>query len=206
MAAEPTTPKGRRTRDHLVTAGTAVFARDGYVNARMGDVAIEADVSMGGLYRYFMNKEDLFAQVIEDLHEQLFEASASREHNFREKPYESLLASNRGYLQIYSENRDVMRAFIQAAHVEERFQGIWWQMRNRHVERFTEALSRAHGITEIAGVDVRLHAESMACMAEQSAYIWFAQEKLHQGTVSLDDAAKSLTHSWYTTFFAQPNS
>lgn len=201
MTAEPTTPKGRRTRDHLVSAGRAVFARDGYVNARMGDVAIEADVSMGGLYRYFKNKEDLFAQVIEDLHEQLFEASASREHNFREDPYASLLASNRGYLRIYSENRDVMRAFIQAAHVEKRFQDIWWHMRSRHVERFAAALSRAHDITEIDGVNVRLHVEAMACMAEQSAYIWFAQDVLHGGAVSLEDAARSITHSWYTTFF-----
>lgn len=201
MPAAPTTPKGRRTRDQLVAAGRAVFARDGYVNARMGDVAIEARISMGGLYRYFENKEDLFAQVIEDLHEQLFEASASREHNFRDDPYSSLLASNRGYLEIYSENRDVMRAFIQAAHVEKRFQDIWWHMRNRHVDRFVGALSRSHGITEIDGVNVRLHVESMACMAEQSAYTWFAQEDLHGGAVSLDEAALSITHNWYTTFF-----
>ena len=43
MSAEPTTPKGRRTRDHLVNAGRTVFARDGYVNARMSDVAVAAD-------------------------------------------------------------------------------------------------------------------------------------------------------------------
>ncbi len=202
MPAEPTTPKGRRTREHLVSAGRTVFARDGYVNARMGDVAQEASVSMGGLYRYFKNKEDLFAQVIEDLHEQLFEASASREHSFREDPYESLLASNRGYLEIYAENSDVMRAFIQAAHVEKRFQDIWWHMRNRHIERFAGALARAHGITEIDGVDARLYVESMACMAEQSAYVWFAQGGLRGGNVSINDAARSITHSWYTTFFA----
>ncbi len=48
MSAEPTTPKGRRTRDHLVNAGRTVFARDGYVNARMSDVAVAADYSLGG--------------------------------------------------------------------------------------------------------------------------------------------------------------
>ena len=201
MAAEPTTPKGRRTREHLVNAGRSVFARDGYVNARMGDVAVEAEISMGGLYRYFSDKEDLFAAVIEDLHEQLYDASTSREHSFRTDPYQSLLEANRGYLRIYSENRDVMRAFIQAAHVEERFQDIWWQMRNRHVERFTAALARVHGITAVDGVDATLHVEALACMAEQSAYIWFAQEKLHGGEVSIDDAAKSITHNWHTTFF-----
>lgn len=201
MPAEPTTPKGRRTREHLVNAGRAVFARDGYVNARMGDVAIEAESSMGGLYRYFSDKEDLFALVIEDLHEQLFEASVSSGHSFRTDPYQALLASNLGYLSIYSEHRDVMRAFIQAAHVEKRFEDILWQMRSRHVERFTSALAAVHGITEVGGVDARLHVEAMACMAEQSAYMWFAQEKLHGGSVSVEDAARTITHSWYSTFF-----
>lgn len=180
-----------------------MFARNGYVNARMGDVATEADISMGGLYRYFSDKEDLFAQVIEDLHEQLFEASTSSEHSFRTEPYLALLEANRGYLLVYSENRDLMRAFIQAAHVEKRFQDIWWQMRHRHVERFAGALADVHGITEIDGVDARLHVESLACMAEQSAYIWFAQDKLHGGEVSLEDAAKSITHNWYTALFTR---
>ena len=206
MAAEPTTPKGRRTREHIVNAGRAVFARNGYVNARMGDVAVEADISMGGLYRYFSDKEDLFAQVIEDLHERLFEASTSREYSFRTDPYQALLEANRGYLGIYAENRDVMRAFIQAAHVEKRFEDIWWQMRRRHVDRFAGALKRVHGIDEIGGVDARLHVEAMACMAEQSAYIWFAQDQLHGGAVSIEDAAVAITHNWYTALFGSAES
>lgn len=204
MPAEPTTPKGRRTRDQLVTAGRAVFARVGYVEARMSDVADEAKISMGGLYRYFKNKEDLFAQVIEDLHEQLFEASASHEHDFRTDPLQSLIESNRGYLQLYSDNRDVMRAFIQAAHVEKRFQDFWWLMRTRHVDRFVRALEHVHGITEVDGVDARLAAESMACMVEQSAYVWFAQETLHGSPVDLEDATRITAHSWYRTFFSPP--
>lgn len=201
MASEPTTPKGRRTRDQLVNAGRAVFARDGYVDARMGDVAEEAGVSMGGLYRYFGNKEDLFAQVIHDLHECLYSESTSGKFSFKRNPCEALFESNLGYLRIYQENRDVMRAFIQAAHVESRFQGIWWDMRARHVARFVAALSRAHGITELHGVPVELHAESMACMTEQSAYIWFAQQELRGQAVPLEDAARAVTRSWCATFF-----
>lgn len=202
MTIQPTTPKGRRTRDHLVNAGRAVFARDGYVRARMGDVADEADISMGGLYRYFKNKEDLFAQVIEDLHEQLFQESTSGTTSFCEDPYGALLDSNRGYLRVYYENRDVMRAFIQAAHVEKRFQDIWWQMRERHIDRFASALRRHFELTEIEGVDARVHVEALACMTEQSAYVWFAQEHLRTGAVDLEGATLSVTRSWYSTFFA----
>lgn len=202
MAAQPTTPKGQRTRVHLVASGREVFAEQGYVNARMSDVAERAEISMGGLYRYFANKEDLFAQVIADVHEELFQASKSNAHDFEHDPYGALVESNRGYLSLYNDQRHVMRAFIQAAHVEDRFRDFWWQMRNRHIDRFTEAMARVHGITEINGAPARLAAESMACMVEQSAYVWFAQEALHDGKVSVDDAAATVAHAWYVTFFA----
>ncbi|WP_200950170.1 MULTISPECIES: TetR/AcrR family transcriptional regulator [unclassified Nocardioides] len=201
VSAEPTTPKGRRTRDHLVNAGRVVFARDGYVSARMSDVAQEAEISMGGLYRYFANKEDLFGQVIADLHEELFQASTATDHDFKTDPYEALVESNKGYLRHYSEQRDVMRAFIQAAHVEDRFRDFWWKMRNRHIDRFVTALKNVHGITEVNGVDAALAAESVACMVEQSAYVWYAQHKLHGSEVDLDDAARTVAHTWFVTFF-----
>ncbi|MCF8570383.1 TetR/AcrR family transcriptional regulator [Gordonia sp. HY002] len=201
MPAEPTTPKGRRTRDHLVNAGRAVFARNGYVDARMSDVAEEADISMGGLYRYFKNKEDLFAQVIEDLHQRLYDASVARDHDFRTDPHGALIEANRGYLSLYNENRDVMRAFIQAAHVEDRFQQIWRHMRERHVDRFTAALEKVHGITQVAGTNARLATESMACMVEQSAYVWFAKAEDHLSAVDVDTAARLVAHTWHRTFF-----
>ena len=203
MPAEPTTPKGRRTRELLIDAGRDVFARVGYVNARMGDVATEADISMGGLYRYFKNKEDLFAQVIEDLHQELFDASRGNVETFKSDPYASLLESNRGYLDVYFRNRHVMRAFIQAAHVEKRFEDIWWKMRERHIRRFVNAVERHHGITEVAGVNPWIPAESVACMVEQSAYVWFAKEDRAFEKVSIDDAARSVTLIWHSTFFTE---
>jgi AcrR family transcriptional regulator len=179
-----------------------VFARHGYVDARMSDVADQAEISMGGLYRYFANKEDLFAQVIADLHEELYKASAAREADFATQPFEALVEANRGYLALYREQRHVMRAFIQAAHVEDRFRDFWWKMRNRHIERFVAALAKVHGITEVAGVDAALAAESVACMVEQSAYVWYAQQELHGSEVDLDEAARTVAHSWFVTFFA----
>ena len=69
VPAVPTTPKGRRTWQQLLEAARAVFARDGYVNARMADIAEEAGLSMGALYRYFENKESVFEHLVTDIHE-----------------------------------------------------------------------------------------------------------------------------------------
>ena len=52
-----------------------MLARNGYVDLKMVDVAEEAGVSLGALYRYFRNKEDLFRVLVDGIHEALFEAS-----------------------------------------------------------------------------------------------------------------------------------
>lgn len=53
-------PKARRILD----AAASVFARRGFSEARMDDVAGEAGVSKGGLYLHFKSKEQLFEAII----------------------------------------------------------------------------------------------------------------------------------------------
>jgi AcrR family transcriptional regulator len=197
----PQTTKGQRTRKNILNCARKVFARAGYVTLRMSDVAEESGVSMGALYRYFQNKDDLFVNLIGDIHEQMFSASRAPEQDFAADPYQALLAANRGYLKHYHENRDVMRALIEAGTVDERFRDVWWQMRRRHIDRFVYALKTSHGIETVSGVSVRTVVESMASLVEQSAYTWFAQEELNDKPISVETAAQVVTRVWYRTFF-----
>ena len=203
MPAVPTTPKGKRTREHILAAARRVFARDGFVGATMSNIADEAGISLGGLYRYFTNKEDVFESLISGIHEELFQASGATGQDFRSRPFEALLSANRGYLGCYHANRDVMRTLVEAANVDARFRDFWWKMRDRHIDRFVAALSKQHGIDQIDGRPARLAAEAAACMVEQSAYLWFAHESLHGEPVTVDDAAAIVTRAWYSLFFSQ---
>jgi AcrR family transcriptional regulator len=200
----PITPKGRRTRERILAAARVVFAHSGYVTLRMGDVAAEAGVSMGALYRYFQNKEDLFDHLMGDVHEALFEASSAGGHDFVRDPRSALLSANRGYLTHYYENRDVMRAFIEVMTIEARFRDIWWRMRQRHIGRFVHAMQKLHGIESVDGVPMTRLAEAMCSLVEQSAYVWFAQEGLNEDTVSVDEASRIVTDIWYQTIFNRP--
>jgi len=198
----PTTPKGRRTRSRLLASGRKVLARNGYVTLKMIDVADEAGVSLGALYRYFRNKEDLFRALIEGIHEALFEASRAPNKQLATDPRGALFEANRGYLSLYSENRDVMRALIEASTVDKRFRSVWWAMRDRHVDRFAGALKAKFGVETVDGVPARLVAEAMAAMVEQCAYVWFSQEEqLNEHPVSVDDAARIVTRIWHDAFF-----
>lgn len=53
----------RDLRDRLLEAGRVVFARVGYAAATVDDVLVEAGTSRATFYRYFRNKEDLFAAL-----------------------------------------------------------------------------------------------------------------------------------------------
>ena len=197
----PQTTKGFKTRAKILKCARKVFAHSGYVTLRMSDVASESGVSMGALYRYFKNKDDLFINLIGDIHEDMFKASRSHEYDFSNEPFEALLAANKGYLAHYHENSDVIRALIEAGTVDNRFRDVWWKMRNRHVDRFVHALKKSHKIETVDGVPAYLIVESMASLVEQSAYTWFAQEELNVKPISVEVAAQIVTRIWYRTFF-----
>ncbi len=199
---QPTTPKGRATLARILESGREVFGNAGYVAMRMSDLAAKADLSMGALYRYFDNKDDVFLAIIHGIHIELYAASRGNgRHTFRAAPYETILESNHGYLSHYCTHRKVMRALMEATMVDKRYNDMWWYMRESHIVRVAAALRRDHGIREIGGRPVRISLEALASMTEQSAYVWYAQPETDEGLLPLDDAAQVISHIWYRTIF-----
>ena len=202
MTATPTTKKGLQTRQKVLDAARQVFAREGYVEARMFDVAVEAGLSTGGLYRYFDNKIDLFAAVIADIHEEFFQVSGHTRPRLASDPYAALMEANRGYIEHYFGHREVMRVFIEAASIEEQFREILRSMRDRHVKRFTTAYQHLYGDGDVNGIAIDVVAEALACLTEQCGYEWFAQERDNSRPVSIDEAVTVTTQAWYAMLFA----
>ncbi|QFT75745.1 TetR/AcrR family transcriptional regulator [Ruegeria sp. THAF33] len=54
----------RRRQEDIIQAALKVFDRDGFVAAKMSDIADEAEVAKGTLYLYFDTKVDLLEGVI----------------------------------------------------------------------------------------------------------------------------------------------
>lgn len=53
-------------RDRILDGALRLFAQKGYANATMSEIAEEADVSTGNIYRYFGGKRELFRTVLPD--------------------------------------------------------------------------------------------------------------------------------------------
>ena len=188
----PATAKGVRTRARILDTARIVFARDGFVEAKMSDIAAGSQLSVGGLYRYFTDKENVFSALIADLIAQLYDASGHTTHHFATDPYEALFEANLGYLRVYHANR---------VAVDPRFREMFWRARRRHVMRFAKAARGVHGRRTIDGVEIETVVEAMACMVEQSAYLWWAQGALAEREVSVEEAAQVVTRAWHLSIF-----
>jgi AcrR family transcriptional regulator len=70
----PRTRRGEVTREQkIIDAAVTVFAREGFHEARVSDIAREADVAYGLVYHYFKTKEAVLERIFEQTWTQLSE-------------------------------------------------------------------------------------------------------------------------------------
>lgn len=67
----PRSRKGVQTRARLVDAAKQIFEEQGFLDARISDIAERAGLSHGSFYHYFDSKEQVFREVAEALDERL---------------------------------------------------------------------------------------------------------------------------------------
>ncbi len=76
MSERRLTPDARR--EQLLDIGAEHFAAKAYEAVRIADVATDAGVSRGLVYRYFPTKRDLFASIYERAADRLLQVTAMR--------------------------------------------------------------------------------------------------------------------------------
>lgn len=76
MARSRIEEKRQAKRQEILDTAAKLFARDGYVNARMADIAAKCGASKSMLYHYFPGKEDILFELLK---EHLDEITASVE-------------------------------------------------------------------------------------------------------------------------------
>lgn len=117
----PTTARGKRTRESLIAGAKVVFARDGYIKARLTDMTLEAGCSTGTFYTYFSSKEEIMAAVADDVLGDMMHPGVSRMREEAVDPISAIRAGHRAYFEAYKRNVGLMIAFEQAATVDPNF-------------------------------------------------------------------------------------
>ena len=197
------TPKGRRTDEAFREAARLVFARDGYLNAKISDIAAAADRSVASFYNYYDTKADLLIALAEEFHA---EATSMAVLPYRAglAPEEALREAVAGFWRTYAKRRGELIGIFQAAMVEGRFRDRWLELRGEAITRIAGAIRRAQAEGYCPGADPLLTASALSAMLEHFCYIWLGQGG--EKDVAFDDerALDSLATIWVKAIYWRP--
>src|SRR6185312_6476267 len=119
----PRSRRGHRTRAALVAAARTVFERDGFLDARIADIAKQAGVAAGSFYTSFDSKEEIFRAVVEEVQEDMLHPRL-RARLGDDDPLALIDAANRDYLLSYKRNARLMALFEQVAQIDDEFREL----------------------------------------------------------------------------------
>ncbi len=147
-----------------------MFERDGYLDARLTDIAAEAGTASGSFYTYFTGKEEVFAAVIEEVQDEMLHPHV-RQVAESDDPVAVIEASNRAYLKSYRRNARLMHLLDQVASIDENFREVRRQRGAAFVQRNAQSI-RDLQERELAdpGVDAELAAGALSSMVARVAY------------------------------------
>ena len=188
----PVSARGLRSRAALVRAARAVFERDGFLEARIVDICAEARIATGSFYTYFKTKEDAFAAVMADVHEETLHPRLT-EIAGSDDPRAVIDAANRAYLRGYRRNARLMAVIEQVALIDERFLQLRLERAHTFAQRNSAAIARlqARGLADPA-LDAFCTAHAMNAMVSRMASLVF----LYGLDMSFDALAEMLLQLW----------
>lgn len=192
------TPRGQATRAALIRAARFIFERDGFLEARITDIAASADAATGSFYSYFSSKEEIFEAVIDKLNDDEGLHPPTMAFLPQAAPTElvrSIAAHHREYLRHYARNARVMSVMEQVTNINDAFR----HHRTEAAQPYMLANAQAIRELQIAGLadpDLEpLHtARSLSTMVSRSAFVAFVLEE--EGEETIDVMVATLTRLW----------
>lgn len=191
-------PENRRAA--ILKAARAVFARQGYANTVVEDIAAQAGIAKGTLYLYFKSKEDIFlGALIEDARrlEEITRERMSAVDSWYDKLSEYLtvrleyLETHQDFLRIYlAEIRGMMVCGM-------RMHSELYQVIRESEGQLAQVLAAAIAKKEIRSVDPELMALTVSDLTrglmERRLLGWSRPSGLAEAQFALDLLRRALT-------------
>ena len=194
MSTAASTPRvrGARTREALVAGARRVFERDGFLEARIADIAAESGVATGSFYTHFDSKEAAFAAVIDEVHEETLHPRLEVTHS-TDDPIAVIEAAHRDYLLAYRRNAKLMALLEQVALIDEDFRRLRLDRVHLMARRNAKTIRRLQdkGLAD-PGLDPLSTAHALNGMVSRMANLVF----VHGERIGFDSLLATLTALW----------
>lgn len=193
--------KAARTRQRLLEAARTVFERDGFLDARVVDIAKEAGLSHGSFYTYFDSKQQIFRAVIAGFTEDIYRHDSDDRWSGL-TTLQRVERSNRQFYDIYLSNVQMFRLYEEAASYDDEVREHRIADRHYSEGRIRRSIERLQheGLTSRA-LDAEIAASALVAMATHSFYSWHIRE---ERGYDVDEANRTLTYLWAAALGLQP--
>ncbi len=167
------TRKGRATDEAFKEAARVVFARDGYLNAKISDIAAEGRPVRGILLQLLRHQGGPAHRARRGVPRRGHVAGDRCRSGAGLARPEALREAVAGFWRTYAKRRGELIGIFQAAMVEGRFRDRWLELRGEAISadrRARSAAAQARGYCP--GVDPVMTASALSAMLEHFCYIW----------------------------------
>lgn len=190
------TAKSQRTRHQLLVAAREVFERDGFLQARVTDIASTAGASHGSFYRYFSSKTDIFRALVNEAMDALYTSVGARPSEVRLAPADRIRRSNRQFYETYRANTALLALFEHVATFDDEVRQLRLRVRERAVGRAASSIRRMQDSGQVTtDLDAYCTATVLVSMTNSTLHYWLALGGHAEG----DELLRTLDQVWLRT-------
>lgn len=189
----PKSRRGIRTRAALVAAARQVFESDGFVDARISDIARTAGVASGSFYTHFDSKEEIFSEVVAQVREEMLHPHV-RARAGSDDPRDWIAAANREYLRAYHRNARLMAALEQVSRVDQQFAALRAERAAAFIDRNAALIRDLQDRGLVAAhLDARVAALALSSMVSRMASLVFVEGE----KIDIETLLETLNWIWF---------
>ena len=174
----PRSRKGIETRARLLGAAKEVFERDGFLDARISDIAENAGLSHGSFYHYFESKEEVFREVAAAVEERLREPlySVILDSSSTAPPFQRIHEGIRRNLESYRDEARIMGVIEQVSRFDDELRTFRNERHRVSSAQIADSIRRLqrHGLAD-EQLDPEIAAAGLGAMTYRFPELWFVQ-------------------------------
>jgi AcrR family transcriptional regulator len=164
--------RSARTRAALLTAAQTVFAAKGYRDANVDDIVAAAGRARGTFYLHFENKESIFAALLEEVSAEM--AVQARSIWQADRPFDSVLASIRTFLDDFAATRQLWRLFDEVTVTNRELRALRVRWMDTFAARVQRGIQSAPSDAD-ALLDPRVSAHLLAGMLDEVSRLLYLE-------------------------------
>jgi AcrR family transcriptional regulator len=161
-------------RDEIIAAAKKVFARKGFHDTTIADIAKEAELAYGSVYWYFDSKDDLFRQLIAveeyglRTHVAVALAKSGTQFGFAEAPFR---ASLRATFEFFDANPATAKLLFRDAYaLDSRFDKQLGGVYERFIDDIASLIAAAQNRGDVLAAPPRLVAYMLTALIGHMAH------------------------------------